>query len=50
MLDRYQEQPSILDPQLEAMVTPLLQSVRLVSRGERPDAVRPGELSAVSQV
>jgi hypothetical protein len=39
VLDRYQEQPSILDPQLEAMVTPLLTSVRLVSRGQHPDAV-----------
>ena len=41
VLDRYQEQPSILDPQLEAMVTPLLVSVRLVARGERSNAVLP---------
>ena len=40
-LDRYQEQPSILDPQLEAMVTPLLESVRKVSRGTSPEAVLP---------
>ena len=33
VLDRYQEQPSILDPQLEAMVTPLLEAVRQVARG-----------------
>ena len=33
VLDQYQEQPSILDPQLEAMVVPLLESVRLVARG-----------------
>ena len=33
VLDRYQEQPSILDPSLEGMVTPLLHSVRQVARG-----------------
>ena len=37
-LDRYQEQPSILDPQLEAMVTPLLESVRTVARGGKTGA------------
>lgn len=32
-IDRYQEQPSILDSSLEGMVTPLLASVRLVAHG-----------------
>ena len=40
-LDRYQEQPGILDPQLEAMVTPLLEAVRKVSRGANPPAALP---------
>lgn len=41
VLDRYQEQPSILDPKLEAMVTPLLEAVRRVSRDKAPKAVLP---------
>ena len=41
VLDHYQEQPSILDSKLEAMVTPLLEAVRGVSRGTRPKAVLP---------
>ena len=41
VLDQYQEQPSILDPQLEAMVVPLLESVRLVARGGGSAAVLP---------
>ena len=41
ILDRYQEQPSILDPQLEAMVTPLLESVRLVARHSASPVVLP---------
>ena len=32
VLDRYQEQPTVLDPQLEAMVVPLLEAVRTVAR------------------
>ena len=32
VLDRYQEQPTVLDPQLEAMVVPLLEAVRAVAR------------------
>jgi hypothetical protein len=32
LLDRYQEQPTVLDPQLEAMVVPLLEAVRTVAR------------------
>ena len=32
VLDRYQEQPTVLDPQLEAMVVPLLEAVRKVAR------------------
>ena len=32
ILDKYQEQPTVLDPQLEAMVVPLLEAVRAVAR------------------
>ena len=32
ILDRYQEQATVLDPQLEAMVVPLLEAVRVVAR------------------
>ena len=40
VLDRYQEQPTVLDPQLEAMVIPLLEAVRRVAHGRsRPDAL-----------
>ena len=41
VLDRYQEQPGILDQQLEAMVTPLLEAVRLVARGRSERGVLP---------
>ena len=41
VLDQYQEQPSILDPKLEAMVFPLLESVRLVAHGSRPPVALP---------
>ena len=41
VLDRYQEQPSILDPSLEGMVTPLLASVRMAARGTGPTSVLP---------
>ena len=41
VLDHYQEQPSIIDSQLEAMVTPLLAAVRLVAHGGQPQAVLP---------
>ena len=37
VLDRYQEQPSLLDQSLESMVTPLLQAVRTVARGGAGD-------------
>ena len=33
VLDRYQEQPSVLDAHLEAMVTPLLEALRAVALG-----------------
>ena len=41
ILDRYQEQPSVLDPSLESMVLPLLSCVRLISRHELSKAVLP---------
>ena len=41
ILDRYQEQPSILDQQLEAMVMPLLLAVREVARKKAPRDMLP---------
>ena len=41
VLDRYQEQPSLLDQSLERMVTPLLEAVRAVARGKESDKVLP---------
>ncbi len=41
MLDRYQEQPTVLDPQLEAMVVPLLEAVRGVARDGAPRDLLP---------
>ena len=34
ILDKYQEQPAVRDPSLEAMVVPVLMCVRGVARGE----------------
>lgn len=39
ILDRYQEQPSVLDPKLEALVMPLLAVVRAIATGEGDAAV-----------
>ena len=41
VLDRYQEQPSLLDQSLERMVTPLLEAVRAVARGKESAKVLP---------
>ena len=41
VLDRYQEQPTVLDPQLEAMVVPLLEAVRGVARDGAPRDLLP---------
>ena len=41
MLDRYQEQPSVLDAHLEVMVTPLLAAMRLVALGQADRAALP---------
>jgi len=39
ILDRYMEQPSVLDPKLEDLVVPLLSTVRAIARGEGDAAV-----------
>ena len=39
VLDRYQEQPSIIDPSLDGMVTLLLRSVRVAAHGACPTFV-----------
>jgi hypothetical protein len=39
ILDRYQEQPSVLDPKLEALVMPLLAVVRAIATGDGDAAV-----------